>query len=91
MDAIKTLWKRLVDARDAVRRPVHAITGKFDIIGVFRGDPTARRQVFITLYKRCGITLWCHKGIIVSSNNPHCNRINNLASDYILFVIHFHT
>ena len=43
IDAVKTLWERCVDAVGTLReRRVHAITDKFDILGVFRGDPTAR-------------------------------------------------
>ena len=46
MEAIKTLWECRVDAVGTLwGRCVHAITGKFDIVGVFRGDHTARRQV----------------------------------------------
>jgi len=29
---------------------------------VYRGDPTARWQVFRTLYKRCGIAVCCDRG-----------------------------
>jgi len=32
------------------------------LIGVFRSDPTAHRQVFRTMYKLCGITVWCDRG-----------------------------
>jgi len=55
------LWKRLrlcKDAvgtscgrcRDAVRTLCDAITDTFDILGVFRGDPTARWHGFRTLH-----------------------------------------
>ena len=40
MDAIKTMWERAVGTLRG--RCVHAITGNFDILGIFRGDPTAR-------------------------------------------------
>jgi len=50
MDAIQTLWERRVDA---VGRCVHAIIDKFDILGVFRGDPTARRHAVKRLWHRC--------------------------------------
>ena len=43
MNAIKTLWERREDAVGTLwGRYIHAIAGKFDILGVFRGDPTAR-------------------------------------------------
>jgi len=43
MDTVKTLWERCVDAVGTLwGRYVHAITDKFDILSVFRGDPTAR-------------------------------------------------
>jgi len=65
MDAVKTMWKRCVGAVGTLwGRCVHAITGKFDILGVFRGDPTARWHSFRTLcpYKRCGNAVWCDRG-----------------------------
>jgi len=69
IDAVKTLWERRVDAVGTLwGRCVHVITGKFDILifwGVFRGDPTARWQVFRTLYKRCGIAVWYDRGLIL--------------------------
>ena len=49
---VQTLWGRCV----------HAITGKFDIFGAFHGDPTARWQVYRTLYTRCDIAVWCDRG-----------------------------
>jgi len=65
MDAVKTLWERRVDAVGTLwGRYVHAITDKFDILGVFRGDPTARWHGFRTLYKRCGNAGWCDRGFI---------------------------
>ena len=43
MDAVKTLWELRVDTVGTLwGRCVHAITDTFDILGVFRGDPTAR-------------------------------------------------
>jgi len=63
MDAVKTLWERRVDAVGTLwGRCVHAITDKFDILGVFRGNPTACWHGFGTLYKRCGIAVWCDRG-----------------------------
>jgi len=63
MDVLKTLCERCVDAVGTRwGRCVQAITGNFDILGVFRGDPTARWQVFGTLYRRCGIAVWCDRG-----------------------------
>jgi len=42
MDTVITLWERRVDAVGMLwGRCVHALTDKFDILGVFRGDPTA--------------------------------------------------
>jgi len=64
LDAVKTLWERRVDAVGTLWGCcVHAITGKFDILGVFCGDPTARWHGFRTLYKRCGIAVWCDRGL----------------------------
>jgi len=64
MDAKRRLWERRVDAVWTLwGRCVHAITGKFNTLGVFRGDPTARWQVLRTLYKRCGIAVWCDRGL----------------------------
>jgi len=63
MEAMKTLWERRVDAVGTLLwRYVHAITGKFDILDVFRGD---RWQMFRTLYKRCGIAVWCDRDFTV--------------------------
>ena len=63
MDAIQTLWGRPMDVVGMLwGRFVHAITGKFDILGVFCGDHTARWHIFSTLYKRCGIVVWCDSG-----------------------------
>jgi len=43
MDAIKTPWERRVDAVGTLwGRCIHAIAGSVDILGVFRGNPTAR-------------------------------------------------
>jgi len=53
VNVVWTLWGRCV----------HAITGKFDVLDEFRGDPTARWQVFRTLYKRCGIAVFRDKGL----------------------------
>jgi len=53
-DVVWTLWGRCV----------HAMTGEIDILGVFRGDPTARWQVLWTLYKRCGIAVWCDRRLV---------------------------
>jgi len=39
--------------RDAVGTLCTLYNWQFDILGVFRGDPTARWQVFRRLYKRC--------------------------------------
>ena len=45
MDGIKSSWERRVDAVGTLwGRCLHAFTGKIDILGVFRGDPTARFQ-----------------------------------------------
>ena len=45
MDVIKSLWERRVDAVGTLGgRCLHAFTGKNDILGVFRGDATARYQ-----------------------------------------------
>ena len=64
IDAVKTLWERRVDAVGTLwGRCVHAKTDKFDILGVFRGDPTARWHGLRTLYKRCGIAVWCDRGL----------------------------
>jgi len=69
MDAVKTLWERCVDAVWTLwGRCVHAMTDKFDILGVFRGDPTARWYGFRTLYKRCGIAVWCDRGFITQKD-----------------------
>jgi len=52
MDALKTLWERHMDAVGMLwGRYVHAITGKY--LGIFRSDPTARWQVFKTLWYHC--------------------------------------
>jgi len=66
MDAVKTLWERRVGAEGTLwGRCVHAITDTFDILGVFRGDPTARLvRWFRTLNKRCGIAVLCDRGLI---------------------------
>ena len=62
-DAVKTLRELCVDAVVTLwGRCVHAITDKFDILGVFHGDPTTRWHGFRTLYKRCGIAVWCDRG-----------------------------
>jgi len=59
-DAMGTLFGR---CRDTVRTfYIHAITDTFYILGVFRGDPTARWHGFRTLYKRCGNAVWCDRG-----------------------------
>ena len=64
MDVVKTLWERRVDAVGTLwGRCVYAITGKFDILGVFCGDTTARWHGFRTLYKRCGNAVWCDRGL----------------------------
>jgi len=65
MDAIKTPWERRVDAVGTLwGSGVHPISGKLDSkIDVFRVDPTVRWQVFRTLYKRCGIAVWCDRGL----------------------------
>jgi len=63
LDAVKKLWERRIDAVVTLwGRCEHAITGKFDILGVFRGDSTARLHGFRTLYKRCAIAVWCDRG-----------------------------
>jgi len=41
---------------------VHALTGNFDMFSHFRGDPKTPWQIFWTLYKRCGIAIWCERG-----------------------------
>jgi len=56
IDAIKTLCGSCrnvicyADINLSLAVGTNAITGKLDILGVFRGDPTARWQVFRTLY-----------------------------------------
>jgi len=49
-------------------RCVQAITGNFEIIGVFRSDHTARWQLFQKLYKHCGIDVWCERDLMCFSN-----------------------
>jgi len=39
------------------------ITGKIDILGIFRGHPKAHWQVFKMLYIRCGIAVLCDSTI----------------------------
>ena len=51
-DAVKTLWERRVDAVGTL----------LIFLGVFRSDPTVRCHGFRTLYKRCGIAVWCDRG-----------------------------
>jgi len=60
MDAVETLWEHWLDAVGTLwGRCVHAITD------IFRGDPTARWHGFRTLYKRCGIAVWCDRGFMI--------------------------
>ena len=56
-DAVGTLCGR---CRDALR--TLCTRYNWQIWGVFRGDPTARWHGFKTLYKRCGIAVWCDRG-----------------------------
>ena len=70
MDAVKTLWERCMEAVGTLwGRCVHAITDKFDILGVFRGDPTARWHGLRTLYTCCVIAVWCDRGLIYDENH----------------------
>jgi len=82
MDAIKTLWERRKDAIGTLwGHCVHAITGNFDILNVFRGDPTARWQVFRTMYKRCVIAIWSDKGL-ATTQDKRSRQLRNLKFDY---------
>jgi len=82
MDAVKTLWERREDAIGTLwGRCVHAITGKFDILGVFSGDPTASWHGFRTLYKRCGNAVWCDRGL--RDNWWHQYFINQLNTGVV--------
>jgi len=62
------LWERCLCAMNKLQQLhvgmlwgccVHAVTGKFDILGVFRGDSTAH---FLEL---CGIAAWCERGSFI--------------------------
>jgi len=43
-------------------RCVHAVSSKLDILGTFRGDTTARWQIFWMQYKRYDFAVWCNRG-----------------------------
>ena len=58
MDIVRTLSERRVDdVGTLLGRGVSAVTGKFDILGISSGEPTARWQIVWTLYKLCGIAV----------------------------------
>ena len=65
------LWKRQERCKDAVGRlcalcrdVVYTLwLTNLIFLGVFRSDHTARWHGFKTLYKRCGIAVWCDRGL----------------------------
>ena len=57
------LWKRHGRCKDAVGTLCTRYTDTLIFLGVFRGDPTARLHGFRTLYKHCGIAVWCDRGL----------------------------
>jgi len=65
MDAIRTLCERRVDAVGTLRgRFVHAITGKFDVFRRISRRPHSALTGFQNAtYKRCGIAVWCDRGL----------------------------
>jgi len=72
IDAMKTLWECRVNTVGTLWGPcVHAKTGNMNILGVFRGDPTAADSFSERCKTAVAWPVWCERGFNQLHTHTH--------------------